>query len=259
MPANQVLHGEAVNLLAKVAANSYYVPSVADPLAPITFVHQITVPVFLACQWTDEQTGAHCPDLAEHFTGTRRKWFTFTNGTHIDSLDPATFNRWYDFLELFVARRRPALPPVVKALAPSLYRGQHRRRRGDPAERSDPGGAHATRRRCAAFERLAPVRILFDNGAGSRAGRTGGRLRAVLLPISAAGDARPLLVPRPPADASAPRRPRARGVDVFTLEPARAAGHRLHRRHRAAARAVCGPPPRRTTGRRTRRAPRSRI
>ena len=89
-------------------ANSYFVPSVANPLAPITFVHKIHVPVYLACQFTDEQTGGHCADLAQHFTGTSRKWFTFTNGAHIDSLDPQTFNRWYDFLELYVAHRRPA-------------------------------------------------------------------------------------------------------------------------------------------------------
>ena len=88
-------------------ANRFYVPRVADPLAPVTFVHQIRAPVFLACQWTDEQTGGHCPALADRFTGTRRKWFTFTNGTHVDSLNPATFNRWYDFLSLYVARRAP--------------------------------------------------------------------------------------------------------------------------------------------------------
>ena len=48
-------------------------------------------------------------------------WFTFTNGTHIDSLDPDTFNRWYDFLELYVARRAPALSPAVRAEAPLVY------------------------------------------------------------------------------------------------------------------------------------------
>ena len=90
--ANQALHQEAVNLVKQVRANSHYVPSVADPLSPITFVHKIKVPTYMACQFTDEQTGGHCTDLAEHFTGTRHKWFTFTNGVHTDSLDPATFN-----------------------------------------------------------------------------------------------------------------------------------------------------------------------
>ena len=98
--ANQDLHGQATNLLAEIKENATYNPSVADPLDPVTFVHNIKVPTFMACQWQDEQTGGHCADLAEHFTGTKRKWFTFTNGAHIDSLDPNTFNRLYDFLEL---------------------------------------------------------------------------------------------------------------------------------------------------------------
>ncbi len=75
--ANQDLHPEAVDLMAKIRANEHYVPSVADPLAPITFVDKISVPAFMACQWTDEQTGGHCTTLAEHFSGTNRKWFTF--------------------------------------------------------------------------------------------------------------------------------------------------------------------------------------
>ncbi|MEA2471858.1 MAG: uncharacterized protein QOE38_2857, partial [Thermoleophilaceae bacterium] len=58
---NQVLHGEAANLLAKIRANSHYVPKVADPLSPITFVNKIKVPTYMACQFTDEQTGGHCP------------------------------------------------------------------------------------------------------------------------------------------------------------------------------------------------------
>jgi uncharacterized protein len=164
--ANQVLHTEAVDLIAKIRANNYYVPSVADPVSPITFVHKIHAPVFLACQFTDEQTGGHCPTLAEHFTGTSRKWFTFTNGTHIDSLDPQTFNRWFDFLELYVARRAPKLPASAAALAPVIYNAAmgisgislpH-----DPIQ-DEPTFASAL----AAFERQPQVRILFDNGAGS--------------------------------------------------------------------------------------------
>ncbi len=164
--ANQVLHGEAPNLVAESLANRYYVPSVADPLDPITFVHKITAPVYLACQWTDEQTGGHCADLAQNFTGTRRKWFTFTNGDHIDSLDPATFTRAYDFLELFVAERAPRLSAAEKALIPQLY-VQAMGVSGvtvpaDPIQSEPTYGAAL-----AAFQRLAPIRILFDNGAGS--------------------------------------------------------------------------------------------
>jgi uncharacterized protein len=120
--ANQALHGEAVNLLAKIVAYSHYKPAVADPLSPVTFVNKIKVPVYVACQWTDEQTGGHRADLAEHFTSTQRKWLTFTNGTHVDSLDPETFNRWYDFLELYVAQQAPIVNSLaIRAAAPAIY------------------------------------------------------------------------------------------------------------------------------------------
>ena len=56
--------------MAKIRANDHYVPEVADPLSPVTFVDKINVPAFMACQWTDEQTGGHCPTLAKRFTGT---------------------------------------------------------------------------------------------------------------------------------------------------------------------------------------------
>ena len=137
---NQQLHPEAVNLLGKIQRNQYYKPKVADPLAPVTFVHKIDVPVFMACQWTDEQTGGHCPTLAAQFTGTDRKWFTFTNGVHTDSLDPETFNRWYDFMELYVAQRKPKENPAMAA-APVLYAGRDGRPRRHPPARPDPGRA----------------------------------------------------------------------------------------------------------------------
>jgi hypothetical protein len=46
----------------------------------------------MACQWEDEQTGGHRPDLVQHFTGTKLKWFTFTNGAHVDALDPYAYD-----------------------------------------------------------------------------------------------------------------------------------------------------------------------
>jgi uncharacterized protein len=166
--ADQALHTEAVNTVTKIRRNQFYVPRVADPLSPVRFVHRIDVPVFLACQFTDEQTGAHCPALASRFTGTRRKWLTFTNGLHIDSLDPATFNRWYDFLELYVARRAPHLSDDVRTLAPVVFATSM----GIPGVTlpDDPiqqQPSYAASR--AAFEKLPPVRILFDTG-GPRPG-----------------------------------------------------------------------------------------
>ena len=168
--ANQVLHPEAVDLMAKIRANDHYVPAVADPVSPITFVNKIDVPTFMACQFTDEQTGGHCPDLAEHFSGTNRKWFTFTNGTHVDSLDPETFNRWYDFLELYVAQQAPIQnSAAIRAAAPVIYQ-EAMGITGvtlppDPVQQQ-PTYATAL----AAFEKLPSIRVLFDNGAGSQPG-----------------------------------------------------------------------------------------
>src|SRR6476660_5251222 len=164
--ANQALHGEAANLLQKIRANNHYNPKVADPLSPITFVHKIHVPVFMACQWTDEQTGGHCPTLAEHMTGTSRKWFTFTNGTHVDSLDPTTFNRWYDFLQLYVAHQAPITKSAaIHAASPVIYQEAMGisgvTMPSDPVQQQPTYAGALTK-----FESFPPIRVLFDNGAG---------------------------------------------------------------------------------------------
>jgi hypothetical protein len=172
---NQELHGEASNLLAEIKENATYNPPVANPLDPVTFVHNIDVPTFMACQWEDEQTGGHCAELAEHFTGTERKWFTFTNGAHIDSLDPDTFDRLYDFLELYVAHRAPIENrALLDTAAPSIYREAMGLPEGDDVTLPpDPiQEIRAYRQALAAFAALPEVRVLFDNGAG--ASPTGG-------------------------------------------------------------------------------------
>jgi uncharacterized protein len=164
--ANQALHGQAADLMRKIRANDHYRPKVADPLSPITFVKKINVPTFVACQWEDEQTGGHCPTLAENFTGTNRKWFTFTNGTHVDSLDPETFNRWYDFLKIYIAREAPITNSAhIHAASPVIYQAAMGidgvAMPPDPIQQQ-PTYAGAK----AAFEALPSIRLLFDNGAG---------------------------------------------------------------------------------------------
>jgi predicted acyl esterase len=168
--SNQVLHGEAADLMAKIRANNHYNPSVADPLDPVTFVHKIKVPTFLVCQWEDEQTGGHCPDLAQHFTGTSHKWFTFTNGAHIDSLDPYTYDRLYDFLQLYVAHQAPIFNlALTVAAAPIVYQTAMGLPQTDIVTLPpDPIQAQPTYQSAlAAFEALPEVRVLFDNGAGN--------------------------------------------------------------------------------------------
>jgi len=177
--ANQVLHGDATNVKSIISANAHYVPSLADPLDPITFVDKITAPTFLVCQWQDEQTGGHCPALAANFTGTTHKWFTFTNGAHIDSIDPATLNRLYDFLELFVAHRAPSHGRILSLTAPIIYYealgAALLNLKIDPFDLTldpitlphDPIQSLPTYESAlSAFEALPAVRVLFDNGAG---------------------------------------------------------------------------------------------
>jgi predicted acyl esterase len=166
---NQALHPEAADLNAKIDANDHYIPEVADPLDPVTFVDKINVPTFLVCQWQDEQTGGHCPELVSHFTGTDKKWFTFTNGAHIDSLDPETYNRWYDFLQLYVADQAPMINQApTRAAAPVIYQAAMGLPQDDIVTLPpDPIQALPTYDLALeAFEELPQVRVLFDNGAG---------------------------------------------------------------------------------------------
>ena len=170
--ANQALHPEAESLLKRIRENQTYRPRIADPLDPITFVHKINVPVFMACQWQDEQTGGHCPTLAKRFTGTDKKWFTFTNGPHIDSLHPETYQRWLDFLSIYVAEDPPSAHAAqTQAAAPVIFQGAMGLPQDDAITMPpDPIQLQPTYETAkAAFEQLPSVRILFDNGAGTDA------------------------------------------------------------------------------------------
>jgi predicted acyl esterase len=221
---NQVLHGEAQDLLGTIRQNSHYRASVADPLDPISFVNKITVPVFMACQFQDEQTGGHCPAMAAHFTGTKKKWFTFTNGAHIDSLDPETYNRWYDFLSLYVAHQAPALnAAVVRAAAPVVYQKAMGLPQDDlvslPVDTVQAMPTFDTALQT--FESLPSVRVLFDNGAGTsptqqaRAGDPypGFQQAFSSFPIPGTTARRWYLGPKGTLTGSAPT---TRGVDWYT-------------------------------------------
>ncbi|HET8929807.1 MAG TPA: CocE/NonD family hydrolase, partial [Acidimicrobiales bacterium] len=168
--ANQALHLDAVDLIAKIKNNEHYVPEIADPLDPVSFVHKIRTPVYLACQFQDEQTGGHCPELARHFTGTDDKWFSFTNGAHIDALDPENLNQIFDFLELFVAERPPGPDSgLMKLAAPIIYQSAMGVSDDIKYTLPDDPIQHETTYdgALAAFRRLPTVQVRFDNGAGS--------------------------------------------------------------------------------------------
>ncbi len=246
--ANQALHGEAANLLAKIRANAHYVPAVADPLDPVTFVNKIKVPTFMACQWEDEQTGGHCPDLVQHFTGTKLQV------VHVHQRRPHRLAR---------SRTRSTAGTTSSSCSSPTRRRSSTRRRSAPRRRSSTSRRWGCRRATpitlppdpiqeqptyagalAAFEALPEVRVLFDNGAGSladrqlHAGRPVPGLRAVVLDASRS-PARPRnRGTSARAARSAASRPRRQGIDSVHVEREGAAADRLQRQHRAAA--ACG-------------------
>ena len=226
---------EAVNLLAKIRANNHYVPKVADPLAPVTFVNKINVPTYMACQWTDEQTGGHCPTLAEHFTrharasGSRSPTArTSTRSTRRRSTAGSTSSS--------STSRRQAPSTNAAAIRARRARRSTRRRWAisgvtlppDPIQ-EQPTYAGAL----AAFEQLPPIRVLFDNGAGgSSPGQPlPGFEQSFAASRSRARSAQTWYL-APSGGARQKPKPEARAPTSSRWNAARAAADRLHRRHR---------------------------
>ncbi len=136
-----------------------------DGLAPATFVDRIDVPVFLAGAFQDEQTGGHFATMLDRFSSAPVTRFTLVNGNHTESLTPEVMNRWYEFLELYVARRVPAMPVGFRALGPATIGAAIWGSTVPlPEDRFDPEAAYDDV--LAQYEAEDPVRILFENGAG---------------------------------------------------------------------------------------------
>src|SRR5262249_4698273 len=55
--ANQALHSQAPDLIARIHDNKYWTDALGLPLSPEHFVNRIDVPVYLAGDWQDEQAG----------------------------------------------------------------------------------------------------------------------------------------------------------------------------------------------------------
>ena len=161
---NQLLRLQNPDIVQLISDHPYYAAELGDPLAPITFVHKINVPVFLGGAWQDEQVGGESADMLDQFTSSPDKHFMFTNGTHVESLI-ANLQRWTEFLDFYVGHRIPHVPPLVRALAPAIYQGIT----GIggitlPPDRFDGYTSYA--KALAAYRAEPDVRILFENGYG---------------------------------------------------------------------------------------------
>ena len=114
---NQKLRLQNPDLVQEIEDNPYYPQALGDSLAPITFVDKIKVPVFIAGAWQDEQTGGHFPAMLDKFTGSPHVYVTLVNGLHTESLSPPVMGRYFEFLDLYVAKKVPDLTPL-NAIAP---------------------------------------------------------------------------------------------------------------------------------------------
>lgn len=165
--ANQRLRLQNPDLLAEIRATPYWVSPLGDELAPRTFVDQIEVPVMLAGAWQDEQTGGRFPTMLDRFTGTDRLFVSLVNGLHTESVSPVILARVVEFLDLYVARRTPALG-LLRLAAPAVGGGIFGTTDFEvPPDRFE-GMTHADA--LAAFEAEGRIQVLFEQGAADGRG-----------------------------------------------------------------------------------------
>ncbi len=161
---NQLLRLQNTDAAGLIEQTPFYVAELADPIAPITFVDQITVPVFLAGAWQDEQTGGNFPAMLDRFTGSPQLYATMVNGSHTESLTSlAIFERYVEFLELYVARRAPdlSLAQAVGPVLASSITGVTGLALPNPSRFAGMSYDEAL----AAYEAEDRIRILFEEGA----------------------------------------------------------------------------------------------
>ena len=174
--ANQALHSQAPDIIQEIKTERFWTDAIGLPISPEHFVNQIDVPVYLAGDWQDEQTGGYFANLFGQFTGTKEAWLTAQNGSHADPLDPTVFARWVQFLSIFVAQQIPhqtALTGVVASTIGNTAFGTTAPLPPDPFVNVKTYAAAKQ-----LFESFPRVRILFDNGGGADAGTPAPRFEA---------------------------------------------------------------------------------
>ncbi len=164
--ANQKMRGQNPDILEKIDQNDFYIPEIAEPLSPATFVDRIKVPVFLTGAWQDEQTGGYFPNMLANFTGSPSVHFSLINGGHIEAVVPENLSRWMEFLSLYLDEEIPRVPfeanAVLQVAASSIFGVRNLRL---PPDRFRDVTTYDEAR--ARFESDPKVRILFESGGGN--------------------------------------------------------------------------------------------
>ena len=161
---NQKLRLQNPDLVKEIDANPFYSAELGDSLAPITFVDKINVPVFLAGAWQDEQTGGHFPAMLDKFTSSPHVYVTMMNGLHTESLSPPVLGRYFEFLQLYVAKKVPDLS-TLNSIAPALGSTIWGVDTFAPFESRFAGMPY--QEALATFESEPPIRISFEQGGNA--------------------------------------------------------------------------------------------
>jgi predicted acyl esterase len=164
--ANQALRLQSPDVLAR-SRQLEFASARRDSLAPATFVHKIDVPVFIAGAWQDQETGSHFANMLRDFSKKIPLKVVLVNGLHADSLGPAVLSQWAEFLQFYVAKQVPSIPPGTRALADVLLAAVF----GEGAKLDTDHFVDAPSYVAALkqYEAEPPVRVLFEMG-----GVTGG-------------------------------------------------------------------------------------
>ncbi len=166
--ANQKMHLQARDLLSEIRPDRFY-EAAGDALAPRTFVDKINVPVYLAGQFQDEQTGGEFSTMVPKFTSAPVLRVTLTNGTHVEPLGPEQMTRLLEFVDFYVGHRKPQVSPVLRAAIGTVYESLF----GYSGATLPPdrfGGYATYADALAAYQAEPPVRVLWENGDGHSPG-----------------------------------------------------------------------------------------
>jgi predicted acyl esterase len=197
--ANQALHHQAPDIASQLSQDKPYDQGWFDSLAPRTFVDDIEVPVFLGGAWQDEQTGGHFPTMIDELSqNVPDLHVALTNGTHVESLGPDLLVSVFEFLDFYVAERRPLINPAARPVAPVLYTEIFGEAYNIALDRNWPLNYDDA---LAQYQAEPAIRVLWERGARE-------------------SDAVVCLTDNAPAVACSPRTPLARYESTYASWPA---------------------------------------
>ena len=194
-------------------------PADADNRSLPLLVGDIDVPVFLTGAFQDEQTGPQFTAMVDGFDSAPIVRVGLWNGRHPDGYGPQNLGRWYEFLELYVAERVPAMNPLVAAALPVEI--------ASTFEFTDvefqpprPAGDQSYDEVLAAYEAEDPVRVVFESGtAGDEPGEPGGSFE-LTFPSWPPPDAEELVLHLDAEGVLRADEPSEAGADRFRYDPA---------------------------------------